>query len=41
MILPASEISRVSIATPAAFVNVFITGRKEYVAKAGASSTFV
>ena len=37
----ASEMSRVSTSTPAASVNASITGRKEWVASAGASSVYV
>ena len=41
IILPAREMSLVSITTPASSVKVLIIGNKEYVANVGASSTFV
>src|SRR4030067_1530851 len=41
MILPAREMSLVSTATPVPFVKTWTIGRKEYVARAGASSVFV
>ncbi len=41
MIRPAREMSRVSTFTPAVDAYAWITGRKEYVARAGASSVCV
>ena len=41
MIRPASEMSRVSTSTPAFAAYAAMTGRKEYVARAGASSVWV
>ena len=41
MIRPASEMSRVSTPTPACAAYAWITGRNEYVARAGASSVWV
>ncbi|CAM5284115.1 hypothetical protein SALBM217S_06196 [Streptomyces griseoloalbus] len=41
MMRPASEMSRVSTATPACEAYAWTTGRKEYVARAGASSVCV
>ena len=38
---PASEMSRVSTSTPAADAYAWTTGRKEYVARSGASSVSV
>ena len=37
----ASEMSRSSTVTPAAALNAWMTGRSEYVARAGASSVWV
>ena len=39
MILPATEMSRVSTTTPAALVKALTMGSSEWVARAGASST--
>ncbi len=41
MMRPASEMSRVSTATPACEAYAWTTGRNEYVARAGASSVCV
>ena len=41
MMRPASEMSRVSTATPAVAAKASMTGRKEYVASSGASSVSV
>lgn len=41
MIRPASEMSRLSTATPAVEAYASTTGRNEYVARAGASSVCV
>jgi hypothetical protein len=41
MIRPASEMSRVSTATPALAAYASMTGRNEYVASSGASSVWV
>ena len=41
MIRPASEMSRVSTATPALAAYAATIGRKEYVASSGASSVWV
>ena len=41
MIRPASEMSRVSTATPACAAYASMIGRKEYVASSGASSVSV
>ena len=41
MIRPASEMSRVSTATPAWPAYAWTIGRKEYVASSGASSVWV
>ena len=38
---PASEMSRVSTAMPIGPAKALMTGRKEYVARAGASSVWV
>lgn len=41
MIRPESEMSRVSTSTPAVFAKDAMTGRKEWVARNGASSVSV
>ena len=41
MIRPASEMSRVSTSTPALAAYAAMIGRKEYVARSGASSVCV
>ena len=41
MIRPASEMSRVSTATPAVAAYAWMIGRNEYVASSGASSVCV
>ena len=41
MMRPAREMSRVSTRTPAVEAYAWMTGRSEYVARAGASSVWV